>query len=186
MALSQEVRVAEAIEPGRAANGWPSPTVVRMVLSVLLDCAGSGLAWPSKSFIAEASECDPRTVQRAISALEGIGAIVRVRRGGKMPDQLFGQSSVFRLEFEALDALAGFESRPVRKAARAPNPEAIRLPPRGNPSPPPEAIRLPNSLVKPPTEPPKPHRITLAEAVRAMAEAGEPLPDLKAIREAVR
>lgn len=44
--------------------------------------------WPSKGRIAEAIDVDPRTIQRAISKMEGLGYVQRIERKAKAGDNL--------------------------------------------------------------------------------------------------
>lgn len=44
--------------------------------------------WPSKGRIAEAIDVDPRTIQRAISKMEGLGYVKRIERKAKAGDNL--------------------------------------------------------------------------------------------------
>ena len=62
----------------------------KLVLLVLADYADdSGLSWPSKATLSKVTEQDPRTIQRHLRHLEGVGLItvdIRSRKDG-------GQSS---------------------------------------------------------------------------------------------
>lgn len=86
---------------------------------------------PSKGRIADALDCDPRTVQRSIQKMEKLGYVRRINRmadvGDNLPNEYNLRGLVKAAEKLALEEIATRERRAAEDRARTASPKAFGL-----------------------------------------------------------
>lgn len=111
LVLREEIRLGTLAYAGLAGSRPVQAVIVRAVLAVLLsDANRAGVCWPSLRRISECAEVSRVSATRALSALEARGLIRRERRAFSPEDGRKGRSTVYRLQWAALEALAGMDS----------------------------------------------------------------------------
>jgi hypothetical protein len=112
LVLREEVRLGQLAYATKGGKARPIPPVLtRAVLAVLLsEASKAGVCWPSLTTIAEAAELSRQSVVRALGALDAAGIIQRERRAFSAADGKKGRSTVYRLQWQTLERLAGIGS----------------------------------------------------------------------------